>query len=210
MKKIPANIEEFLEGGWDRLVKKHILRFNLKDITYNVEDLTQDILLKMVETNYLESFDKEQRDFNVYIVVFVRNYLCRLYKRECLSKNGWSIVNAKGIEFSSPDNPDTFDKNMVYLDTLEAKLDEDPDLNLLIEDLRAELQSKFKASSFIEFNGQTIGKEPVQVLNLLLQDYTVSEISSIFDTSKQFVYILLNKIRSSENLSFYTPRKSRR
>lgn len=194
----PRNMDEFIEQGWVQIVERRVRRKALKDVNNSPEDLAQDILLSLISTDYIQRFNPEFRTFEVYLYVFIDNYMKKKFQKEN-TRNGKGIVNRASLEISMPDSSEELRKDVVYMESLQlsSTLEEESTLYMdeFIESVREEL-SQYKASSSVEYNGRTLQRDPVTVFDLMLEDYTVAEIAEMFDTSKQFIYNLLKKIRS--------------
>jgi DNA-directed RNA polymerase specialized sigma24 family protein len=197
---IPKSVPELIEYGWQDFMRLKIKRFNLKDINNDVEDILQDMYVQMIENNFLAKYDPEGRPFEVYLSVFIYNFMCKRYKKEALSKNGKNIIYSKSIYLSSPtDYNDVYDPSVVYLEHMEDISSSFDNLLLLKESLKQDL-AQFKASSSVLYKGVEYKRDPQTVLDLLIEGKTVVEISEIFQTSKQFIYLLLKKIRDCDTL----------
>lgn len=197
----PRTVEEMLEAGWyDRILKK-VKKANLKDVLNSPEELVQDVFLNIIKTDYLAKYDPEYRPFNVYIYVMVNNLIKKRGIREG-TKGGKQIVNAVALE-------DTMDgdvpaSNTVYLDLLDLEDDQDQVddrlyIDSLVEETRKSLQ-EFKASSTVEYDGKVLTREPSTVFELILNGKSVSEVAEMLKVSKQYIYVLLHKVRSTASM----------
>lgn len=207
--KIPATLEEFYTSGWANFVKLKISRYNLKDINNSVEDIFQDMILQMSHYNYIENYDPEGRPFEVYLTVFIFNFMSKRYKKEYGSKYGQLIVTAKGLEEGLPDDlKDSGVKAVEYLERMEDPQANFADYSVLVDSIKADL-AQFKANSSVVHEGVKYDRDPQTVFNLLMEGDTIKEISEKFETSKQFVYLLLDKIRNCDSLKEYKPMQAR-
>lgn len=191
---IPKNIEDFIQNGWDKQILFRIRTFSLKDILNNEEELVQDIVLALLETDYLTRYNPE-RPFTTYLYGFVDNFLKKRYNKEN-TVNGKKIVNYAGIEMTPPEGDPEFNGSKVYLDLLFADSSEDADfdMKLLLEEIREELK-KYKANSSAIFNGIELQRDALTVFNLIMEDFSVIDIARMLDTSRQYIYHLIKKIR---------------
>ena len=197
----PRTVDEMLEQGWYEKILKKVRKYTLNDILNTPEEITQDIFLQIMNSSYLERFNPELRSFEVYIYTLVINSIKKRGMREG-SNGGKNIVNHYSLEQSQDDSEDQ--PGVAYLDRLENQILEDPFKEIMVDDLiqrtRVTLSNSFSASSTIVYNGKEINRDPLTVFNLILEDKTVPEIAEIFQTSKQFIYILLGKIRSTPEM----------
>lgn len=202
-RRVPSNLNELIDFDWLPFMRQQIKKFNLRDTLNDPDDIIQDMLLLMCKNHFIEKYDPQGRPFEVYLAIFVSNFMCKRYKKEALSQNGRNIVNAKGIEFSAPqDVIESGDPNIVYLDRIGINASNEEDSAVLIESLRQELK-KYKASSHVVHEGKEYARDPATVLELLIKGLDPLEIAEIFHTSRQFVYLLIKKIRACEALEEY-------
>lgn len=207
----PQTIEELLNQGWGERIYSRIRRFVLYDVCNNEDDLFQDIICLLLSTKYLERYNAEYNSFEAYLYIFVDNYLKRKFTREN-TKNGKNIVTRSSLEISVPSDDYDYEPGVIFLETLlDATATVDSmDFNLNLQALKKKLSLKYKASSYVLYNGVEIPRDPTSVLQLLEADMTVAEIAEVFKTSKQFVYSLIKKVRELVPEYFdYAPRKSR-
>lgn len=199
-KPAPHNIDEFIEFGWTDLIRYRIRAFRLNDILNREEDLVQDILISLMDTHYIDRYDNT-RPFSTYVYGFIDNFLKKKYNKEN-TKNGKNIVNRATLEGSPKDDETQFDGHTVYLDLFKTDtLTEDTMEHMeLIDAIRKDLEA-FPATSSTVYNGVVYNRDPLTVFNLVLEDYSVIDIARMLDTSRQFVYHLLKKIRTSPTLS---------
>ena len=201
---IPSNVTELYSSGWADFIRLKIRRYNLRDINNSVEDILQDMMAQMLANNFIESYDASGRPFEVYLSVFIFNFMSKRYKKEYHSRNGQNIILSKSIEADQPNDAKEYnDSSTVYLEHLEDAQARFDNYFILVESLRTELK-KFKANSSVTYNGKIYQRDPSTLLELLIEGKSIVEIAEIFDTSKQFVYLLLNKIRGCETLEEYT------
>lgn len=200
----PRTVEEMLEQGWYDKILRKVKKYNLNDILNTPEEITQDIFVQIMNSRYLERFNPELRSFEVYIYTLVINSIKKRGSREG-SAGGRLIVNHFSLEQSQEDSEEA-PMGVAYLDRLENKVMEDPYKDLEMEDLIAKTREslkQFKASSTVIYEGQEIQRDALTVFNFLLEEKTVPEIAEIFQTSKQFIYILLAKIRSTPEMQAF-------
>lgn len=197
----PRTVQEMLDQGWYEKIYAKVKKYKLNDFLNTPEELVQDIFLQIIKSDYLSRYNPELRSFEVYIYTLVINTIKKRGMREG-SKGGRNIVNALSLEQTQEDNGE--DTNGVaFLDRLEVGKVEDPLNNVIMEDLierTRESLKKFKATSSVVYEGKVIQRDALTVFNLILEEKTVPEIAEIFQTSKQFIYILLNKIRATPEM----------
>lgn len=199
--EIPKNVEELYASGWADFMRLKISRYRLYDFCNSIEDIFQDMIVQMLNNNFIERYDPTGRPFEVYLSVFIFNFMSKRYKKEH-SKSGRAIVLAKSLEDTSPKDDEGFDGSVEYLDKLADDAAEFEGFTLLVESMREDLK-QFKANSSVVHEGIVYQRDPLTVFELILQGYNVAEIAEIFETSKQFVYLLMKKIRGCDTLKDY-------
>ena len=197
----PRTVEEMLEQGWYDKILSKVKKYNLNDILNTPEEIVQDIFMDLLKSRYLERYDPEKRNFEVYIYVFVTNSVKKRGIREG-SKNGRNIVNHNSLEYTQDEDGASV-TGVTFLDRIDTLVTEDQYSDIVIQDLiertRASLQA-FKASSSFIYEGVEYQRDPLTVFNLLLEEKSVPEIAEILGTSKQFIYNLLQRIRSTKEM----------
>lgn len=192
----PRTVEEMLEAGWYERILRKVKKSNLKDILNAPEELVQDVFMNIIKSDYLSRYDPEYRPFNVYIYALVDNLIKKRGIRESTT-GGKKILNAMALENSM--DGETPAPNTVYLDLLEMEgKQEEADEKMYIDSLIAETREslkEFKASSTIEFDGETIKRDPSTVFEQILNGKSVSEVAEYLHVSKQYVYVMLHKVR---------------
>lgn len=197
----PKNMQEFMDFGWDKHIILRIKAFSLADPLNKEDELLQDVLLALIETNYIERFDEAKGSFITYLYGFVDNLLKKKFNKEN-TRYGRFIVNRASFEIS-PGTDVELDRSKVYLDMLvDPKYESSSspaDTELLIESIR-EILTKNRETALVP------GKkgDSLTVFEYLLQDYSILEISKKMGTSRQFVYWLckrMRKILQEEGLS---------
>ena len=200
----PKTMQEFLDQGWLKHIHYRISAFTLKDSLNNPEDLSQEILLSLMKTNYLDRYDPEKGAFKAYLYGFVDNFLKKKYNKEH-TRHGKFIVAAASLS-QSPTDDATFDGTEVYADLLPS--DDDCETSVmyraLIDAIRKELSENFTASSSNVYNGKVYQRDPVTVFDLMLNGATVMDEATTLDVSRQFVYYLLKIIRTSNAYNIYS------
>jgi RNA polymerase sigma factor (sigma-70 family) len=195
----PRTVEEMLEAGWYEKILKMVKRSNLKDVLNSPEELVQDVFCNIIKTDYLSRYDPEYRPFYVYIYVLVNNLIKKRGIRENTA-GGRKVVNALALEDTV--EGDTVTPNTIYLDLLEIEDNlESPDdrlyIDTIIDRARTSLQN-IKSHSAVEFDGTLVSRDPATVFEYILEGRSVSEIAEILGVSKQYVYVLIHKIRGVE------------
>jgi len=194
----PRTVEEMLEDGWYDKILRKVKRYNLNDILNTPEELVQDVFLQIIKSDYLSRYDPDYRPFEVYIYTLVENLIKKRGIREG-TKGGKMIVNHSSLENTVPENG-RLEPGVVYLEMLESSGQEDVLGGIYLEELiRDTFDSleEFKAHSSVEVDGVTIERDPKTVFKMILAGKSVNEIASVMQTSKQFIYVLLNKIRGT-------------
>lgn len=194
----PRTVDEMLEAGWYNKLLRKVSKANLKDVLNTPEELVQDIFLQIICSDYLSRYNPDYRPFDVYIYAVADNLIRKRGTREGTS-GGKKILNAVSIVSSSEDSDTMSESHTVYLDTLESSesqqnVDDNLYINTLLSDTRKSLR-EFKTNSSVEYDGKEINKDPLTVFNYILAGKSVSEIADILQVSKQYVYVLLHKVR---------------
>ena len=193
----PRTVEEMLEAGWYNKLLRKVSKANLKDILNTPEELVQDIFLQIIRSDYLSRYDPTYRPFDVYIYAVADNLIRKRGTKEG-TKGGKKIVNAARIENSADDGK--IEPNVVYLDYLELSdnLEAIEDVYYMEQLIRSTKESlkDFKSSSSVEYNGEIVPRDPLTVFKYILDGKSVSEIADILQVSKQYIYVLIHKIRT--------------
>lgn len=182
----PNSVEEFLASDWSNRVKTAIESFHLHE---DPEDTMQDILVALHKINYLARWDSTKGSFSGWLYTFVNNILRIKYNRSN-TKGGRRIENAVSLDIESEDG-DTFsdliaDSNFVS-----------PDWSLILEEIRSILSTdEFAPCSSNIFEGIEYFRSALTVFDLIVyKGFSVVDISTRFNTSPQFIYSLLKRIR---------------
>ena len=199
----PRNMQEFIDQGWEKFIQYRIAAFTLKDTLNNPEDLSQEILLSLLKTQYLDRYVPERGAFKAYLFSFVDNFLKKKYNKEH-TRYGRYIVSAASLS-QTPAEDAPFDGTEVYADLLPSTEDCETSvmLRVLISAIRKELSESFTASSANVYNGKVYLRDPVTVFNLMIKGATVMDVATTLNVSRQFVYYLLKNIRSSKAYQLY-------
>lgn len=203
----PRTVQEMLDQGWYEKILKKVRKYNLNDILNTPEEIVQDVFTQILQSRYLERYDPNGRPFEVYIYTLAINLVKKRGIREG-STNGRLIVNSNTLEYSQEDNSQP-QAGVTYLDRIEQEELDDPFMDIEMQDLIESTKrslAEFKASSTIVKEGVEIQRDPATVFTLLLEGKSVPEIAEIFETSKQFIYILLGKIRETPEMQEFHDR----
>lgn len=193
----PRTVDEMLEAGWYNKLLRKVSKANLKDTLNSPEELVQDIFLQIIRSDYLSRYDPSYRPFEVYIYAVADNLIKKRGVRENTS-GGKKIVNPVSIENSSEDG--VLESNTVYLDMLDIKetqevnTEDDLYIKELIDSTYQSLQD-IKTSSVVEYKGKMLKRDSATVFDFILEGKSVGEIAEILQVSKQYVYVLIHKIR---------------
>ena len=188
---VPKTLEELYCSGWKEYMLMHIRKYNLNDVTHSPEDILQDMMVQMATNSFLEKFDPEVSEFTMYLFTFIRNFMSKPYNKEHKSRNGGNIVNHLSIVESSECEAGADD--VISQDVLAGDRGGFADAICLVQSLEADL-ANIKSSSYVEYNGERLYKDPLTVYQMLKAGYDIKEIAEIFGTSKQLVYSLRKKI----------------
>lgn len=208
----PRTVEEMLEAGWYNKLLRKVSKANLKDILNTPEELVQDIFLQIMRSDYLSRYDPEYRPFDVYIYAVADNLIRKRGAREN-TRCGKKIVNHATIRDSLGEDG-VPDPNTVYLDSLDTFYgQEDAADKMYMDDLIASTRKslqEFKTRSKVEYDGELLKKDPATVFEYILAGKSVSDIADIMQVSKQYIYTLLHKIRTVDEMQeFYQNAKEK-
>ena len=203
----PRTVEEMLEAGWYDKILKKVKRYSFKDMLNSPEELVQDVFLQIIKSDYLARYDPDYRPFEVYIYVLVENLMRKRGVRES-TRNGKNIVSALSLEDSVPESGiEPFTAYLEQLDLYDNNTGSVED-RLYVEDIidgTLESLKEFKANSSVVYQGYVVERDPITVFRFILQGKSVSDIAEIMQTSKQFIYFLLRKIRNVNSMQdFYS------
>jgi len=183
-----GSFENFIKV-WDKKITSTILGFHLKNDT---EDVKSQLYLDLFEKKYLDRFDSEKSTIATWVYGFVKNYLRKCYnsgKRD-LIYNGVSI----GDNFDENEVGSMLFLNVFVVDSHEEKCDLEITIASILEILdRPQYAAYSKAPD-------GTNRDMATVARMFLSGYTPKEISEKFDTSVQFIYKLLKKIGSIEEV----------
>lgn len=199
--KYALTVQDFLDKGFDSLIDYRISCFNLKDQINSPEDLKQDILLHLFQTDYLARYNPETGRFRSYVYSIVDNFLKKRYNKEN-TRHGKFIVSAAGLDTSPRDDNDVFDGRVVYADLLQDdNLDQNFEFSVYLDNIREELKEAFTAnSSFEDESGRIFERSPLTVFNLLIEDNSITSIASILGISKQYAFYLRSLVKNNPSL----------
>lgn len=195
----PKDIKEFVTQGWEQNIRFRIRAFNLKDSLNNPEDLVQDVLLALMETHYLDRYSPDKGSFKTYLYGFVDNLLKKRFNKEN-TRHGKFIVSAASLVIAAPESDAEFNGREVFAELLDAGIDDarTVEIHAAIAEIRKELKDNYVANSSFTYNGVEYQRDPLTVFDLLMEDYSVKEVSTMLDVSRQFIYHLMKKIRETE------------
>lgn len=198
----PTTIEAFINSVWYKKVTTLVSNYRLNE---PVEDTMGDIVLALIEKDYLARWDKDAGSYSNWIYTFAGNLCKKKYKRSH-TIGGFAIENAKSIASKNDDDPASRIGKMN-----EVNEDCDPDLakftisseasvnyQSLVKEMNRILSS-YPANSTNEFNGVVYERDMKTILNLLLNDIPAKQIAVMFATSECFVYTLIRKMRTILN-----------
>lgn len=187
--KYPTTIEAFAKSGWIKKLNTLVFKFHLNE---PVEDTVQDILMKMIETDYLSTWEPSKGSYSNWVYTLALNH-CRKYYRRSNTKGGKAIEGAAAIEADSKN--DEFIPGVVRESTLGCA-DAFVESSIFIEELTELVSTKFTAHSSHEFDGVVYNREPGTVFKLIIhEDLDPKEVAERFGTSVEFVYSLIRKLR---------------
>ena len=165
----------------------------------NPEDLVQDILVALMQTDYISRYSLEKGPFTTYIYGFTDNFLKKRFNKEN-TRHGKFIVSAASLVLASPESDAEFNGKEVYAELLDSgqDLQREVVIHNVVEEIRRELRENYSANSSNEYNGVLYERDPLTVFNLLMEDKSVKDVSEILGVSRQFVYHLISKIKECE------------
>lgn len=186
-----GTFENFMKE-WDSKLEATIRGFRLHE---DIEDVKAQIYLELLEKQYLDRFDDEKSTISTWVYGFVKNSLRKKYHKN----NRDFIYNGVSIM-------DDYDEEAVgqalFLDIFVNDTEQDEiDLRLIVEDILKVLSKECYAAHSYSSTG--IPRDMKTVAIMFLEGYTPKEISEKFETSVQFVYKLIKRIGSLEELQSY-------
>ena len=196
----PRTVEEMLDQGWYEKILRKVKQYKLNDILNTPEEITQDIFLQIMKSDYLARYNPDMRTFEVYIFVLVENSIKKRGMREGTT-GGRNIVNHYSLEQTQDEDDNAV--GVAYLDRLPNMVLDDQYFDIYMNDLierTRESLKEFEATSSVMYGDTEIFRDPLTVFNYILEGLSVPEIAEILQTSKQFVYILLAKIRETPEM----------
>lgn len=187
----PRTVAALVESPWYQKIKTLVVNFKLNE---PVEDTVNDILLDMMQKKYLERWDPKSGSYSNWLYTFASN-ICRKKYNRSNTRGGKAIEGAASITYTS--SSDDLVPGLFYEETLQVE-DSEPEVTFDFPALCAEIDSilsKYPAHSTNEFNGKVYQRDMLTVFHLLKQEFTPKEIAECFNTSIEFIYILIRRMR---------------
>lgn len=193
----PKTPEEFIAQGWLHRVYRRLVRYTLKDICNEAEDIAIDVFINIIRpseklggSSYLERYDPKSRPFGVYLFRAVNNEVYRRFRREN-TDTGRKLANKFSFD-TSPHIGGDFAPHTFYDEYIVDQNAEDGSetaqaidaLDTLIDELHWMQEPPFSYS----------------VLDLLLKGYTPNQAASHMKKPRREVMAVVERIRGSETV----------
>lgn len=190
MATYPTTVEELVKSGWYSKLKTLVSNFHLNE---PVEDTLGDILLEMLEKDYLGRWNSKCGSYSNWLYTFSANVCKKKYNRSN-SKGGRAIEGASSLQSSSEN--DDFTVGVFFEETLNVDVEDNNslDYNLLVEEIN-KILAAYPAHSSNEYEGVVYPRDMKTVFNLLKEEYQPKEIAVLFGTSVEFIYTLIRRMR---------------
>lgn len=184
-----ADLTEFVLLN-DREVTLLARRFKFHD--HILEDVKQDIYVKMFETSFLSKWNKEWGSFNTYVGVFLRRFLINRIRSESIRRR--YMVDVGLFEDGNGSGLDSLAEAPSLLDEHELKTwwDKNPDILVLCRGVKP-------------FMVKVWEERPVVIsaelfLSLLILGYKEEDVGSLLKVSGLTVQEWIRRIRESKDL----------
>ena len=177
---------------WDSKLEATIRSFKLKE---DVEDVKNQIYLELLDKAYLDRYDSEKATISTWVYGFVKNSLRKKYHR-----------NARDFIYNGVSIMDDYEEEAVgqalFLNIFANDTEQDEIyLKIIVEDIIKVLSKECYAAHSYSSTG--IPRDMKTVALMFMEGFTPKEIAQKFETSVQFVYKLIKRIGSLEELQGY-------
>jgi len=190
--KYPKSVAALVESPWYPKLKTLVVNFKLNE---PVEDTLGDILLDMLEKKYLERWNPQAGSYSNWLYTFAANICKKKYNRSN-TRGGKAIERAASITYTS--ESDDLVPGVLFEETLQIE-DGEPEKTFDFDSLCDEIDrilAQYPAHSTNEFEGVEYARDMRTVFALIRQEYTPKEIAERFNTSIEFIYTLIRRMRS--------------
>lgn len=190
MATYPTTVEDLVKSSWYSKLRTLVSNFHLNE---PIEDTIGDILLEMLEKNYLGRWNAKCGSYSNWLYTFAANVCKKKYNRSN-SKGGRAIEGAATLQSSSEN--DDFTVGVFFEETLNVEVEDNHslDFNLLVEEIE-KILSAYPAHSSNEHEGVVYNRDMKTVFTLLKDEYQPKEIAELFGTSVEFIYTLIRRMR---------------
>ena len=187
----PTTVEDLVKSPWYQKLKTLVKNFRLNE---PLEDTLGDIFVAMLEKEYLSRWSPKAGSYSNWVYTFAANVCKKKYNRSN-SKGGRAIEGAATLQSTSNDNEDSV-IGIFFEERLNAEQADDRgyDYNLLVEEIE-KILSAYPAYSSNTHEGVTYQRDMKTVFSLLKDEFQPKEIAVLFDTSVEFIYTLIRRMR---------------
>lgn len=191
----PRTIEEFVSSVWYKRLRTLVSNFHLAE---PVEDTVGDIIVELIEKDYLKRWTADAGSYSNWIYTFAGNICKKKYNRSH-TRGGYAIENAASLSYTTSENEE-FGKGVAFEEFLPTDVvisicaEESTDYNILVEQIEKMLE-KFPAHSQNTYEGVIYSRDMKTTFKLIREEYQPKEIAEFFGTSVEFIYTLIRKMR---------------
>lgn len=186
-----ADLTEFITNN-DREVTLLARRFRFQDQA--LEDVKQDIYIKMLETDFLSKWNKDWGSFNTFVGVFLRRFLINRIRSESIRRRFWVDPGVFEDEDGSGPGLEGLAQAPPTLDEHELKSWWDLHRDILI------LCKGVKPFMVKVWEGRAVVVTAELFLSLFILGYKEDDIVSLLKVSGLTVSEWIRRIRESKDL----------
>lgn len=187
----PKSVAALVESPWYPKLKTLVANFKLNE---PIEDTLGDIMLDMLQKKYLERWNPQSGSYSNWLYTFAAN-VCRKKYNRSNTRGGKAIEGAAAITYTSA--TDDLTPGVFYEETLQVEdntQEKTFDYASLCEEID-NILAQYPAHSTNEFEGVVYERDMRTVFALMRQDFTPKEIAERFNTSIEFIYTLIRRMR---------------
>lgn len=191
----PRTVEDLVRSIWYKRLRTLVSNFRLSE---PIEDTLGDIVLELIEKDYLARWTPEAGSYSNWLYTFAGNICKKKYNRSH-TRGGFAIENAASLSYTTSENEE-FGQGVVFEEYLPTDIvlsicaEESADYNILVEQIEKMLE-KFPAHSQNVYEGVIYSRDMKTTFRLIREEYQPKEIAEFFGTSVEFVYTLIRRIR---------------
>lgn len=205
MAKSALTVEQVWNEYGGKKFETAIKQYHIK--SSSIEDIKNDIFLKLIKTNYVGKYDESKGAVSTYLYKFVNNHMKKVWRRENMTRAGKAFGKALSIENSPSDNVQFSESGnkILFLDLFKtSNMEDEYHRTIFVQRLMEELDRP-KFSRFRSTGPTGLPRSIKEVVKLILKGYTMPEIASkdLMDTSYTWVRTRLLKLQSITWLKEY-------